>query len=365
MNKIKDENNKIKEDYENIKKEYEKYKEDINKETEEKNKLNEEITKLKEENSNLKNNINIYFKNEDEINKIQEENIKIKNEYEKYKQDNNKEKEELIKLKENYDNLKRESDEYKTKCNNLEEENTKLKEEKSKIQDDTPNNINTNYESPVKNNTTQDGNAIESVESKEDKNVTDTNKINKEKLHSVLKKRSVKFQDNTTPEKTKNNNEDNNIDGEKTDSNFSQNIRMFSNKIEENEILKPKSEEIKTVKIKEGISADKTKNKEERMNKALQRIKKKRDKDSEEGGKRDANDIRFKSVKIKNMAALLEEHMAHNNGGTEEQKNEEGGEITKDSGKKEDPFENMEEMINSHHGKVVYKRKMTKKNFEV
>ena len=65
------------------------------------------------------------------------------------------------------------------------------------------------------------------------------------------------------------------------------------------------------------------------------------------------------------MAALLEEHMAHNNGGTEEQKNEEGGEIAKDSGKKEDPFENMEEMINSHHGKVVYKRKMTKKNFEV
>ena len=139
---------------------------------------------------------------------------------------------------------------------------------------------------------------------------------------------------------------------------------MFSNKNEKNEVLKPKYEEIKNVKIKEGASADKTKNKEERMNKALQRIKKKRDKESEERRKRDTNDIRFKSVKIKNMAAVLEEHMAHNNEGTEEKKNEEGGEITKDSGKKEDPFENMEEMINSHHGEVVYKKKISKKNIE-
>ena len=43
------------------------------------------------------------------------------------------------------------------------------------------------------------------------------------------------------------------------------------------------------------------------MNKALARLKKKREKSEEaESAKHDPNDVRFKSIRIKNMADLLE-----------------------------------------------------------
>ena len=49
------------------------------------------------------------------------------------------------------------------------------------------------------------------------------------------------------------------------------------------------------------------------MNKALKRLKKQREKSAEEEAKRDKNDIKFKSLRIKNMANLLEEQMNKNN----------------------------------------------------
>ena len=139
---------------------------------------------------------------------------------------------------------------------------------------------------------------------------------------------------------------------------FTEKIKLFSNKREdENDFKKPKSEEINKVLIKEKAISDK--NKEERMNKALKRLKKQRDKSVEEETKRDKNDIKFKSVRIKNMANLLEEQLNKiNNEGIED--NEATNSVEKEKGK----IQTMEEIIKNQPGKIIMKKKIIKKKFE-
>ena len=139
---------------------------------------------------------------------------------------------------------------------------------------------------------------------------------------------------------------------------FTEKIKLFSNKREdENDFKKPKSEEINKVLIKEKAISDK--NKEERMNKALKRLKKQRDKSVEEETKRDKNDIKFKSVRIKNMANLLEEQLNKiNNEGIED--NESPNSVEKEKGK----IQTMEEIIKNQPGKIIMKKKIIKKKFE-
>ena len=95
------------------------------------------------------------------------------------------------------------------------------------------------------------------------------------------------------------------------------------------------------------------------MNKALKRLKKQRDKSVEEETKRDKNDIKFKSVRIKNMANLLEEQLNKiNNEGIED--NEATNSVEKEKGK----IQTMEEIIKNQPGKIIMKKKIIKKKFE-
>ena len=141
-------------------------------------------------------------------------------------------------------------------------------------------------------------------------------------------------------------------------------VKIFSNNKEETENAQenPKSEEINTIIIKEEIienkSKDKNKEKVERMNKALKRIKKKREKSSEEENKKRDKDIKFKSVRIKHMANLLEEKLNINNNDedTRENKVQEDEEINENENK------DTEEI--TQNGKVIIKKKIMKKKFE-
>ena len=149
---------------------------------------------------------------------------------------------------------------------------------------------------------------------------------------------------------------------------------MFSPQADEKVVSKIAGPKKVTIKDS-SISADKTKSKEDRMNKAMARIKKKRDKDSEDKEKKtehNPNDPMFKSARIKNMAALLEQKM--NEGDNTSKPGGPSGiaggagigheVITKDSPNTEDAFEHMADILQSQPGTIVMKRKMSKKKFE-
>ena len=154
---------------------------------------------------------------------------------------------------------------------------------------------------------------------------------------------------------------------------FMNKIKMFQQRAEgSGEIQTKNDEKIKKVSIVEKkVESEKKeendKAKEQRMSKALQRIKKKKDKDKDKeteesnSGKNDRNDSKFKSMKIKNMAEQLEGQM---------NKSLHSGEINNNNISVEGETEikreesDLIEMIQNQPGKVVYKGKMTKKKFE-
>jgi hypothetical protein len=325
---------------------------------------------------------------------------------------------ESDRVKEENDNLKKELNEYKEKTKALEEEKkkmnddmskmnediSKLKEEKEKIQttSDILNKINIiNKEikpgeeinkisipsgnNTVVNKTVQDmgdGRIVETIEIvTEEEVVSDKDKSNSNS--------SIQKDANTTPEAQKivkitegepsgskiitTTTTTTTTEG-KPDNEFLKKIRMFSPKVDDKVISKVGG--TKKVTIKDSsISADKNKSKEDRMNKAMARIKKKRDKDSEDKEKtsgRNPNDPMFKSARIKDMAALLEQHINENDNTSKP-----GGPsgiaggagighevIVKDTQSTEDAFEHMADMLQGQPGKVMGKRKMTKKKFE-
>ena len=136
----------------------------------------------------------------------------------------------------------------------------------------------------------------------------------------------------------------------------------FNNKKEEI----PKKVTIVDKKVENEKKESNDKAKEQKMSKALQRIKKKKDKDKNKeaeesnSAKHDTNDPMFKSVRIKNMATLLEGQL---------NKGQQSGEINENNNiegetniKREES--DVIEMIQNQPGKVVIKRKMSKKKFE-
>ena len=103
------------------------------------------------------------------------------------------------------------------------------------------------------------------------------------------------------------------------------------------------------------------------MNKALQRLKKRREKSEESANKKqDNNDILNKSIKIKNMAELLEGQMNQSQQNVEgnDNNNNTENEIKKEENDKEEdsPLDNMIDLMQNQN--VMMKRKKTKKKFE-
>ena len=286
----------------------------------------------------------------------------------KYKEEKNKLlndlkglKDDYTKLEETYKNKDTEKKEIIEDNNTLKEKNNILQKDydelvmelnlvKSKVSDNC--NVKRNKEvlSPKINIIQENNNIIKNPEEEERlletvEIITQKPELPEENKESPIKKiKNVKFQV-CSPDENKNNE-------------FTEKIKLFSNKKEdENDFKKLKSEEINKVLIKEEEISDK--NKEERMNKALKRLKKQREKSAEEEAKRDKNDIKFKSLRIKNMANLLEEQMNKNNN-EEIEDNEASNSVEKEKSK----IQTVEEMIKNQPGKIIMKKKIIKKKFE-
>ena len=153
---------------------------------------------------------------------------------------------------------------------------------------------------------------------------------------------------------------------------------MFQNKAET--AVDEKKFKKKVTIDEAGIKKEKEKDKykDQRMNKAMARLKKKRKKDAEqaeESARKDNkdNDPLFKSMRIKNMASLLETQLSQTISGdinsskdinykTKSSRSVTSKEIKE--GTEDDGFQRMVSMYNDQPGKVVFKRKMSKKKFE-
>ena len=106
------------------------------------------------------------------------------------------------------------------------------------------------------------------------------------------------------------------------------------------------------------------------MNKAMERIKKKREKDTEQNAET-GNDDTNKSNKIKKLASMLESQISKNFDTA--QKNEsydinihysKSSNNVINKGGDDDAANKIISMLDNQPGKVVFKRKMTKKFFE-
>ena len=146
---------------------------------------------------------------------------------------------------------------------------------------------------------------------------------------------------------------------------------VVENKKEKNDIekdVKEEKEEIvigKENKINNDIdNINKNNLKQKRMSRAMERIKKKRDKtkdaENEQNNNNNNNDNKlFKSAKIKNLVSILEEQMG-------EKGIELGGKEKSDGVNNNNNTNIIIEKIddNKNGGKILNKKKMTKKNFE-
>ena len=155
---------------------------------------------------------------------------------------------------------------------------------------------------------------------------------------------------------------------------------MFKNKAET--AVDEKKFKKKVTIDEAGIKKEKEKDKykDQRMNKAMARLKKKREKDAEqaeESARKDNkdNDPLFKSMRIKNMESLLETQLSQTMSGDINSPKDvnhnfqssksvivTSKEIKK--GTEDDAFQKMVAMLNEQPRKVVFKRKMSKKKFE-
>jgi len=291
--------------------------------------------------------------------------------------------------------LKKEYEEFKTKYTLLEEQNKKINEDYNKLKEDFDKRQSTMQltkiiDEPDESHTNTIEIITEKIIIEENKETTTTIDSQENKGPSKFKK-AVSFNEpskstNITENKIVGNietklsdpsslqsNEINNTDSKETkQSSFMNKIKMFSNSgTNTKSILKTKrSEEVKKVTLVTTAKKEtKDKAKEQRMNKALQRIKKKREKSEDAAtAKHDTNNEMFKSIKIKNMAELLEGQMNQNAQQAAEGKNENNAnnseEIKKEDITKKEEEENIDKMFDMIKRKSLLKRKKTKKKFE-
>ena len=213
----------------------------------------------------------------------------------------------------------------------------------------------------------------------DDKKITDSDKINENKnninentndnnkINDNIKDNKIENEkDNTVTPKEESKDKDNN----KND--FMSKIKMFSQTSEAGNLDKKAKEAKKVLIIEKKVEFSKKeendKLKQQKMSKALQRIKKKKEKteESSTSAQHDLNDPRFKSIRIKNMAELLEGHMNQNQqsgeineDNTNNTNNENNDKVEEDSKKEESSL--IDDILD---GKVLTKRKKTKKKFD-
>jgi hypothetical protein len=321
---------------------------------------------------------------------MKEENDNLKKELNEYKEKNKSLEEEKKKMNDDISKLKEENEQIQTTSdilNKIKLLNTEIKPGEEANQISIPSGANTTVNKTVQD--MGDGRIVETIEivteeevvsdKDKDKDKSNSNSsISKEVVISPETQKIVQISEEKPSPNTKiittTTTTTTTTQETKPDSDFLKKVKMFSPKVEEKVISTVGGP--KKVTIKESsISADKTKSKEDRMNKAMARIKKKRDKDSEDKEKTPAhspNDPMFKSARIKNMAALLEQHM--NEGDNTSKPGGPSGiaggvgighqVITKEPQNPEDAFEHMADILQSQPGKILIKRKMSKKMFE-
>ena len=294
--------------------------------------------------------------------------------------------------------MKKEYEEFKTKYTLLEEQNKKINEDYNKLKQDFEKRQSTMQltkiiDEPDESHTNTIEIITEKIIIEENKEPTTTNNNQENKGPSKFKKAvtfseppiSTKITENkilgnieTKPSEPSSiqSNEVNNAGSKETkQSSFMNKIKMFSNAgivpTNTKPILKTKmSEEVKKVTMATTAKKEATdKAKEQRMNKALQRIKKKREKSEDVGtAKHDTNNAMFKSIRIKNMAELLEGQLNQNAQQAAEGNNEnnanDGEEIKKEDITKKEEEENIDKMFDMIKRKSLLKRKKTKKTFE-
>ena len=406
LRKNEESNFSIIEKYNKLSEQLNELKESNNSLLEDKSKLNEELSKIKNE-SNIPNN---YKEENDKLNKdlinIKETLSKIENENNINKTEKDKFIEENEKLKNENEKIILELNEFKKKYYHLKEENEKNK------------NIQITKNINIINKDIKDEKEKENSKNIQEIEIITEKIITQEKSDPVIIKkddenrRPSKFKKVTTftpeinPMEIADNNLsnpntyniNNNVNDNKPESNnilnlnekvhtsatlkedlnnknnnknaFMDKIKMFSQNKEGNGSSNQTKqvEEIKKVKIVEKkVETNKKEEndnaKKQKMNKALQRLKKNKEKKEKEAeasnsAKHELNDPRFKSIRIKNMAELLEGHI---------NSNQQSGDINNNEGieveiKKEES-ETLD-MLRDQPGNVVLKRKMTKKAFE-
>jgi hypothetical protein len=196
--------------------------------------------------------------------------------------------------------------------------------------------------------------------------------IKKEVIESNKKenKKEEKIEDNK--EEKKENKKDEKNDDNSSKKGILDKIKMFQDKAESGEGAKEKTEKIKkSVTINEtSIKKESDKSKEDRMNKAMQRIKKKREKDTEQNAE-SGNDGTNKSNKIKNMASMLESQISKNFDIAQKNEtndinihNSKSSKNVVNNKGEDDAFNKIISMLDNQPGKVMIKRKKTKKFFE-
>ena len=317
------------------------------------------------------------FKLKEEIDQKDEEFINAKKELGKTKKIIEDLKEENEKLKES--NFKIELNNYKDKYNNFFKENTKKKEdcknlEKEKEQIQETSNIIKNIKiinqearsgeeqessdntpkNPILNKTIKDlgnGKVVETIQIITEEEVVPNQSSKKS---SFIKKNInnsnhslTNIKDIISPIKSKTSSRlftplskefsNDKIDNEAPDSEFLRKVKMYSNRKEKNlsGLKKSKTENINKKLFKRISSAEKIKPKDNKINKILERIKKSREKNSDEKGKNENNLIKYKSVKIKNIPENLvqkeEEKSEHQEINEEEKADKYSGEKSNDN----------------------------------
>jgi hypothetical protein len=271
-------------------------------------------------------------------------------------------------LKEEYDNNKNKenvTDDNQIEKKNENEENTENTEKKEKE-------ANEEKEDPfiIKKNEPKAPSKFKTQYS------TQEIEIKKEVIESNKKenKKEEKIEDNKeyNKEEKKENKKDEKNDDNSSKKGILDKIKMFQDKAESGEGAKEKTEKIKkSVTINEtSIKKESDKSKEDRMNKAMQRIKKKREKDTEQNAE-SGNDGTNKSNKIKNMASMLESQISKNFDIAQKNEtndisihNSKSSKNVVNNKGEDDAFNKIISMLDNQPGKVMIKRKKTKKFFE-
>ena len=387
-NNLKDNINIIEksEENNNIIEEYNKLKEKINSIVEENQILKENNHKLIEEINNIKNGISIYNNNtmqkeikdenqnlienyKNEINKLKEENDKIIKEKDSLLIENKSIQEQNIKIKDQFDNIKKgneiKDEQYKLMSQELlilkEEINEEFKISKINLEK-----LNEDFIALKKENLKYKEN-LELLE--EEKEIESNQKLKLQEENKALKLEQMQLNEqieflqeeneeleNTATIQDEYNQlfeEFNKILEEKNKIKEELDILKSKNKKEEITFPEPtiikRSETRRPSKFKKDKNLFFSDNKEDNENKEIK---------EEVNEKNIFDEIKYKSLRVKNMAELLENHLLQKELQEDEEDNKQNVE------EEESPFDNMIKLLQNKEGKIITKKKMSKIIFE-